>query len=707
MNIKARNGFARPPQITGLQAALGVVFLLLVISCADEPVPTRLLRDLNTSDFPFTPVADHAAWMVRRAEIQNRVLLAAGLLPMPERTPLNAVIHGRIERDDYTVDKVIFESLPGNFVTGNLYLPKKFNGRIPGIISPHGHWPGGRFMRASDTDVQKQLASGAEHFENSARSPLQARCVQLARMGCAVFHYDMLGYADNVQFLDDKGMVGHRHGTQPQGFLSIEAELNLCGELPLQTWNSVRALDFITSLPFVDKARIGCTGASGGGTQTMLISAIDDRITAAFPCVMVSCAMQGGCVCENSPYLRIGQGNIDIAALTAPRPLGMTAADDWTKELATKGFPDLKNLYTLLGAADHVEAHFNTQFPHNYNAVSRAQMYRFFNMHFALNLGDNQIAEHDFVFATQTELSVWDQQHPAPTGDEVGTPHEIAVINWFKQQSAKQLAPRGGLRSIWNSVTGQPQTQKLKRMAWGIMLDRTRPANGSSTFVSTATEDHSTYLLVHGAVHCGSNTVDTMLIYPKSRNNTTVLWLSLHGWESLVTANGALAASAHKLLVAGYTLACPKLYLQGATQNPNVYAGRKKSSEGFAGYHYGYNPPLLTERVGDARSVLAALRDDPQHRSGRILIAGVEGASAIAAATTMLAGSAVQELVSDHAGFRFAKLDNVWDVNFMPGAEKYGDLSALLELCSAKTTLLGAQEPVSLDAVVTALIKQK
>jgi len=221
--------------------------------------------------------------------------------------------------------------------------------------------------------TKQQLATGAEKWENAARSPLQARCVQLARMGCAVFFYDMLGYADSIQFSE------HRHGPRAKGFVSPEAELNLVSYFGLQTWNSVRVLDFISSLPYVDPKRIGCTGASGGGTQTMMIAGIDDRGAAAFPAVMVSTAMQGGCTCENAHYLRIDQGNIDIAALTAPRPLGMTAADDWTKELESKGFPDLKKLYTLLGVPDRVDAHYNIQFPHNYNAVSRAQMYAFFN----------------------------------------------------------------------------------------------------------------------------------------------------------------------------------------------------------------------------------------------------------------------------------------------------------------------------------------
>ena len=210
---------------------------------AEETRPARALRDLNKSYFPFTPVKDAPAWAARREEIRRRVLVAAGLWPMPEKTPLRALIHGTIEMDDYTVQKVQFESLPGHFVTGSLYLPKKLEGKIPAILCPHGHWPNGRFMD-DQKSVAQQLASGAEKFANGARSPLQARCVQLARMGCAAFLYDMLGMADSVQ------LVEHRHGPTEAGFVSADAELNLDGFFPLQTWNSERALDFLLSLPY-------------------------------------------------------------------------------------------------------------------------------------------------------------------------------------------------------------------------------------------------------------------------------------------------------------------------------------------------------------------------------------------------------------------------------------------------------------------------
>ncbi len=131
----------------------------------------------------------------------------------------------------------------------------------------------------------------------------------LARLGCIVFHYDMVGVADSQP-------IAHA-----SGFADVAAELRLQSAMGLQTWNSIRALDFLLSLPEVDPKRIGVTGASGGGTQTFLLGAIDDRPAVAFPAVMVSTGMQGGCVCENASYLRQGLGNVDLAAVFAPSRL--------------------------------------------------------------------------------------------------------------------------------------------------------------------------------------------------------------------------------------------------------------------------------------------------------------------------------------------------------------------------------------------------
>ena len=146
----------------------------------------------------------------------------------------------------------------------------------------------------------------------------------------------MTGNADSIQLGHRPDQWSHLDHQQDWGFFTAQAELRLQNMMGLQTWNSIRAIDFLLTLDDTDSTRIGVTGASGGGTQSMILGAIDDRIAAAMPCVMVSTAMQGGCTCENAPYLRIDQGNVDIAAAIAPRPLGLTAADDWTVELEIK-----------------------------------------------------------------------------------------------------------------------------------------------------------------------------------------------------------------------------------------------------------------------------------------------------------------------------------------------------------------------------------
>ncbi len=201
--------------------------------------------------------------------------------------------------------------------------------------------------------------------------------------------------------------------------------------------------------------------------------------------------------------------------------------------------------------------------------------------------------------------------------------------------------------------------------------------------------------------------MDGTFIYPKKWNNTAVLWLSLKGEESRHQperrshprrAQAARRALCHRL---------PEALPAGRDEEPErVCDGKRKldsSYEGFAGYHYGYNPSLSRRAAGDALAMIAMIRDNEKHRTDRIIVAGVEGAGVIAAAATALAGSAVNELVTDLEGFRFAKLTDVWDVNFVPGAEKYGDVPGIIALCSAKTSVLGEKGAAGADAVAQAV----
>ena len=363
---------------------------------------------------------------------------------MPEKTPLNAVVHGKIERDRYTVEKVFFASTPGHYVCGNLYRPElklkqikpgsEKDGKFPAVLFAHGHWAKGRFQETPDAEAKAMVARGEEPDVERARYFMQAIPATLAKLGFVVFQYDMVGYADSTA-------VGHvaRSGVPANdGFADAEGELRLQSLMGLQTLNSVRAVDFLCELNDVDDTRIGVTGASGGGTQTFLLAAIDDRIKAAVPAVMVSTAMQGGCVCENCSLLRVGTGNIELAGLFAPKPQALPSANDWTKEIMTKGYPELRKLYKLLGAEDNISAKAWTRLPHNYGRPAREYMYGWFSKH--LKGVEEEIPESPFKPVPVADLSVFDDKHPRPK-DELKAPELRKAMTAADEKATKAMTP--------------------------------------------------------------------------------------------------------------------------------------------------------------------------------------------------------------------------------------------------------------------------
>lgn len=678
------------------------------------PDDSRLgaLRSLE-SYFPFTPVASKEAWAKRAQALRRQAQVAEGLWPMPtQRPPVNAQVFGRIDRDDYTVEKVILESLPGHYVTGNLYRPKGRAGRLPAVLNPHGHWHNGRFNASSEAEVRKQISIGAERFENSGRFPIQARPVQLARMGCVAFFYDMEGYADSIQLADEKGAPMHRPGVRPAmntkqdwGFSSPQADLRLQSLMGLQTWNSIRALDFITSLPDVDPAKIAVTGASGGGTQSFMITAIDDRIAVAVPAVMVSTAMQGGCTCENAAYLRIGAGNVDLAALAAPRPLGLIAANDWTREIMSKGYPDLKNLYAMLGVSDKVYAEAHLNFEHNYNAVSRSVMYTFLNKQFELGFPE-PVIEKDFQPLTKEQLSVWDAQHPAPSGDRVGPAHERALVKQLTDISDKQITTLKG--DEFNRVVGG---------GWDVMIGRRLADVGAVQFemkekaslfanwkmtglITREGQPHSP--LFTEANKNGREQLPVLFLHPKENwNGQVVIWINEIGKAGLLGADGTPLPAVMKLLDAKYSVLSGDLYMQGefttdgkspAAQRVQPYSNGADPWMQASVYTFAYNRPLFCQRVNDVLTLIRFTQLD-EHQAKTIHLVGLGPvAGTIAAAARAQAGSAIDKAAIDTGGYRFAGIERLDDAMFVPGAVKYLDVPGLLAL-NAPGKLWLAGEP--------------
>ena len=323
-------------------------------------------------------------WLTRAEIIKQGILKGADLVPFPVKTPLKPRFTTERKYDGYSIKNVAVESLPGVFVTGSLYLPENSKGKIAGILCPHGHW------------------SKPEDY-GRYRADMQNRCASFARMGAAVFAYDMVGYGE----MKDFGWI-HDH---PLAFKQ-------------QLWNSIRALDFLLSLENIDPERIAVTGASGGGTQTFMLTAIDDRIKVSVPVVQVSAHFFGGCVCESGmPVHKSGHhqtNNVEIAALTAPRPLLLISdGDDWTKNTPEVEFPHIHYIYNLMGVENNAE---NVHFPnegHGYESSKREAVYPFLAKHLKLDIkaiqeDKGKITEKGIEIEPYEKMKVFSKSNPMP-----------------------------------------------------------------------------------------------------------------------------------------------------------------------------------------------------------------------------------------------------------------------------------------------------
>jgi len=333
----------------------------------------------NMRDSFTTP----AEWETRADQIRYHILKVTGLEPFPEKHALNPIFGDIREYDGYQVQNFAFESLPGVYVTGSIYRPLHEEGMLPAVLSPHGHWPNREDYGRFRPDVQK-------------------RCAAMARMGAIVFAYDMVGYGQMAEI----GWVHDHPGT-----------------MKLQIWNSIRAVDFILMMG-ADPDRIACTGASGGGTQTFLLAAVDQRLYVSVPVVMVSNRHFGGCICElGMPIHEKGDfrtNNVEITACHAPKPLLLVSVGkDATETTPEVEYPNIRYIYSLFGKVEMVE---NVHLPdddHGYDYNKRAAVYPFLAKHLKLDLSkamnpDGTLNEEGIVIEEIEKLYLFDEEHPLP-----------------------------------------------------------------------------------------------------------------------------------------------------------------------------------------------------------------------------------------------------------------------------------------------------
>ncbi|MCL6534298.1 MAG: hypothetical protein K6U12_13610 [Armatimonadetes bacterium] len=368
------------------------------------------VRDYNTPCVGRDErVQSRASWEAFANRLRRHVRFACGLLPDLPRAPLRVLRVPAYRGEGFRIERWALETLPGYYLTGSLFIPETPAGRrAPAMLQPHGHFEHGRL-----------------------NPPDILRAIALAQAGAWVLMYDMVGYNDHFQLAHkpNETEAWHRWGFSVAG---------------LQTWNSLCAFEWLARQPEVDAKRIGCSGISGGGTQTFLLAAVEPRLACAAPVKMVSTTMQGGCLCENPPLLRLFACNPEIAALCAPRPMLLISdSGDWTADNPEKVAPFLRRVYELYGVPERFQ-HAHMQEGHEFGQESRAVYYRWC----AQTLGLRQVPRDPTIEPESLlpALRVWGEDLPrpkeAPEGEAVfeqyRTQVEAALPRWLRNRAAKQ-----------------------------------------------------------------------------------------------------------------------------------------------------------------------------------------------------------------------------------------------------------------------------
>ncbi|HKZ68378.1 MAG TPA: sugar phosphate isomerase/epimerase family protein, partial [Chitinophagaceae bacterium] len=258
------------------------------------------------------------------------------------------IITSQRKFDGYTVENIALEILPGLWINGSLYKPAKYRGKIPVILNPDGHWEKQRY-----------------------RPDCQYRCAALAKMGAMTFSYDLFAWGESLlQFKSED----HRRSLA----------------MTIQALGGIRILDYLLSLKDADTNRVAITGGSGGGSHTVLMTAIDDRVKVSAPVVSLSSYFYGGCPCESGMDIHScgsRTNNVEIAAMAAPRPqLIVSDGGDRTDKMPEHDFPYLQKMYSWYDKKENVSNVHLPEEKHDFGINKRIAVYEFMSKHLGLNL---------------------------------------------------------------------------------------------------------------------------------------------------------------------------------------------------------------------------------------------------------------------------------------------------------------------------------
>jgi len=365
----------------------------------------------------------------------------------------------------------------------------------------------------------------------------------------------------------------------------------------------------------------------------------------------------------------------------------MTASDDWTKEMPTNGFPELKANYAMMSAPDAVMLKPLLHFGHNYNYVSRAAMYPWFNKYFNLGLKE-PIVEEDYHRLSTAEMTVWDEHHPKPEG---GPEFERKLLRYLTDTAEKQLQPACDSLEHYREVVGG---------AVDVMIGRNLSEVGEVELKEVKTQDRGNYDETSGLLRNSTHgeEIPLIVLHPKTAGNRTVIWIHEQGKAGLFEGQSP-ANTVQQLLKAGTTVVGADLLFQGEflTDNKPVTLTRTVANpREFGGYTFGYNRTLFAQRVHD---ILSVIRHVQKAQPGEVVLVGFGGAGPWTAAALAQARGSVVGAAIETGGFRFGKVLDLQDVNFLPGGAKYWDLPGMLALCAPTKLGLAGEGDQAPDVV--------
>jgi hypothetical protein len=408
---------------------------------------------------------------------------------------------------------------------------------------------------------------------------------------------------------------------------------------------------------------------------------------------MVSTAMQGGCTCENATLLRIGTGNVEFAALFAPKPLCLLSADDWTRDMPTKGYPELKHHFEMMGAGNHLLHRPLLHFGHNYNHVSRTVMYQWLNRHLELGLPE-PVLERDFERLTAEELSVWNDEHPKP---QSGPQVERQLLRWWAEDATAHLAKvqpedEVSLKAYRDLVGG----------AIDAIIGRHLPDKGDLEFDEFDEVKENGYVETSGLLRNlkHDESLPVVLLMPEGwQKGRVAIWLDPAGKSGLY--DGELPKTDVQLLLdKGVAVVGVDLLFQGEflSGEPMKQTRRVNNSREAAAYTLGYNDSLMVRRVHDVLNVVGFVSQQEQTAS-EVWLLGLNGLAPVAASARAIAGPAVHRAVVDTDGFRFEDVGDIRDPHLMPGAAKYHDLPGILSLSAPHELWIAGEDEVGVSIV--------